>query len=227
MSVKGKITSDGKGTVTSTLVELAKDDKAFVDYTDVSKTPGLLVIYGRDGTVGTIPSTRVAQTMYPFAGLLQTGAGVDYASSANVAGCVKCHTDPYLKHGYIYGTVDGDAKTDFYTCKACHLDNGEGGHYEWQLLVDNPELAAEVPRCARGGGGRAADGRGEEGVRLQHDRHERRAHVARHGVPVPAVHGELRHLPRRQAGQGPDGRQLHGRDLQELPPGDRREGGRG
>ena len=68
---------------------------------------------------------------------------MDYVSSANVAGCVKCHTDPYLKHGYIYGTVDGDAKTDFYTCKACHLDNGAGGHFEWQLLVDNPELAAK------------------------------------------------------------------------------------
>ena len=48
LSLKGKITSDGKGTVTSTLVELPKDDKAFVDYTDVSKTDGLLVIYGRD-----------------------------------------------------------------------------------------------------------------------------------------------------------------------------------
>ena len=64
-------------------------------------------------------------------------------SSANVAGCVKCHTDPYLKHGYIYGQVNGDAKTDFYTCKACHLDNGAGGHYEWQLLVNDPALAAK------------------------------------------------------------------------------------
>ena len=143
LSLKGKLTSDGKGTVTSTLVELAKDDKAFVDYTDVSKTPGLLVIYGRDGTIGTIPNSRVAQAMFPFAGLLQTGGGVNYASSANVAGCVKCHTEPYLKHGYIYGTVGGDAKTDFYTCKACHLDNGEGGHFEWQLLVDDPEKAPE------------------------------------------------------------------------------------
>jgi hypothetical protein len=85
LSVKGKITSDGKGTVTSTLVELPKDDKAYVDYTDVSKTPGLLVIYGRDGTVGTIPNSRVAQTMYPFAGLLQTGSGVDYASTSSTA----------------------------------------------------------------------------------------------------------------------------------------------
>jgi hypothetical protein len=143
LSMKGKVTSDGKGTVTSTLVEPAKTDPAYYDYTDVSKTDGLLVVYGRDGTVGTIPNSRVAQNAYPFAGLLQTGAGVKYESSANVEGCVKCHTDPYLKHGYIYGTVDGDTKTDFYTCKACHVDNGEGGHFEWQLLVDNPEKAAE------------------------------------------------------------------------------------
>ena len=47
-----------------------------------------------------------------------------------------------LKHGYIYGQVNNDPATDFYTCKACHLDNGEGGHFEWQLLVDNPSLAA-------------------------------------------------------------------------------------
>ncbi len=200
MSLKGKITADGKGTVTSTLVELPKDDKAFVDYTDVSKTPGLVVIYGRDGTVGTIPNSRVAQNKYPFAGLLQTGAGVDYASSANVAGCVKCHTDPYLKHGYIYGTVDGDAKTDFYTCKACHLDNGEGGHYEWQLLVDDPELAAKFLAAPEE---EALELLSEEQKKLyayEHDRHERRAHVACHGIPVPAVHGELRHVPRRQAG---------------------------
>jgi hypothetical protein len=74
--------------------------------------------------------------------VLETGAGVDYVSAANDAGCSKCHTDPYLKHGYIYGQVDNDPTTDFYTCKACHLDNGEGGHFEWQLLVDDPAMAA-------------------------------------------------------------------------------------
>ncbi len=142
-SLKGKVTADGKGLVTSKLVELAKDDKAFVDYTDVSKTPGILVIYGRDETQGTIPGTRVRQAKYPFAAIMTTGAGVDYASTANVAGCVKCHTDPYLKHGYIYGQVNNDPKTDFMTCKVCHLDNGEGGHYEWQLLVNDPALAAK------------------------------------------------------------------------------------
>jgi OmcA/MtrC family decaheme c-type cytochrome len=68
---------------------------------------------------------------------------VNYASSANVADCVKCHTDPYLKHGYIYGEVNHDAATDFVTCKACHLDNNPGEHLEWQLLQDNPPLWAQ------------------------------------------------------------------------------------
>jgi OmcA/MtrC family decaheme c-type cytochrome len=102
---------------------------------------GLVVIYGTDEVVGRLPA-RIRQGKYPFAGLLETGAGVDYVSPANDAGCVKCHSDPYLKHGYIYGEVNGDASNDFYTCKACHLDSGEGGHYEWQMLVDDPALAA-------------------------------------------------------------------------------------
>jgi OmcA/MtrC family decaheme c-type cytochrome len=42
-----------------------------------------------------------------------------------------------------HAQVNGDPATDFYTCKACHLDNGEGGHFEWQLLVDDPEKAVE------------------------------------------------------------------------------------
>ncbi|MGE5603782.1 MAG: hypothetical protein ACM30E_12075, partial [Nitrososphaerales archaeon] len=148
LSLKGKITSDGKGGVTSTLTELASTDKNYVDYTDVSNTPGALAVYGRAGTQGTIPGTRVRQNQFPFAALLTTGSGVDYQSSANNAGCVKCHTDPYLKHGYIYAEVNGDPKTDFITCKVCHLDNGEGGHYEWQLMVNDPTLAAEYLKAA-------------------------------------------------------------------------------
>ncbi len=102
--------------------------------------PGLVVLYGRDETVGSLPA-RVALNKYPFAAVLKTGT-VDYVSAANDAGCVKCHTDPYLKHGYIYAQVNQDPATDFLTCKACHLDNGEGGHFEWQLLVDDPAMAA-------------------------------------------------------------------------------------
>jgi OmcA/MtrC family decaheme c-type cytochrome len=132
LSLLGDLTCDGTGTCTSTLVG---------DAPDVSNTPGVIVLYGTDEIVGTLPA-RVRQGKYPFAALLEMGGGVDYVSPANNAGCEKCHSTPYLKHGYIYGEVSHDPATDFYTCKACHLDNGEGGHYEWQLLVNDPPLAA-------------------------------------------------------------------------------------
>ncbi len=53
LSLKGKLTSDGNGLVTSTLVEKADRRQGFVDYTDVSQVPGLVVVYGRDETVAT------------------------------------------------------------------------------------------------------------------------------------------------------------------------------
>ena len=93
---------------------------------NLSAVDGLIVLYGRKDQVGSLPA-RVVQNKYPFAGLLETGAGVDYASPANprapegvatLGGCEKCHTVPFLKHGYIYGRVDHDAANDFYTCKA-------------------------------------------------------------------------------------------------------------
>ena len=142
LSLKGDLTYDGAGGCTSTLVEKAPGADGYVDYTDISGVNGLIVVYGRDETVGRLPA-RVYQNKYPFAALLETGAGVDYVSAANNDGCEKCHTVPYLKHSYIYGQVNQDPATDFYTCKACHLDNGEGGHFEWQLLVDDPEKAVE------------------------------------------------------------------------------------
>jgi OmcA/MtrC family decaheme c-type cytochrome len=130
-SLMGEVAYDGAGGITSTVAESP----------DFSAIDGLVVVYGRDEDMGRLPA-RVYQTKYPFAAMLETGAGVDYVSPANNAGCVKCHTDPYLKHGYIYAQVNQDPATDFYTCKACHLDNGEGGHFEWQLLVNDPALAA-------------------------------------------------------------------------------------
>lgn len=131
LTLKGKMVYDRDGGVTSTMTGTV----------DLSAVPGIIVVYGTDETVGRLPA-RVLQAKFPFAALLKTGTGVDYVSAANNDGCVKCHTDPYLKHGYIYAQVDADPATDFYTCKACHLDNGVGGHFEWQLLVEDPALAA-------------------------------------------------------------------------------------
>ena len=134
LSLMGDVTCDSEGACTSVLSGEAPD---------VGDTDGVVVLYGADEVVGRLPA-RIRQVKYPFAALLETGGGADYVSAANNDGCEKCHTDPYLKHGYIYAQVDGDPATDFITCKACHLDNGEGGHFEWQLLVDDPELAAAV-----------------------------------------------------------------------------------
>jgi OmcA/MtrC family decaheme c-type cytochrome len=115
---------------------------------DFTGTNGVVAVFGRDETLSDFDEspelrfTRVAQNKYPFATFIETGAPVAYVSPANVKGCEKCHTIPFLKHGYIYGQVAADPATDFITCKACHLDNGEGGHFEWQLTVDDPPLWA-------------------------------------------------------------------------------------
>ncbi|MBC7260235.1 MAG: hypothetical protein H5T65_13455 [Chloroflexi bacterium] len=133
LSLKGKTTYDGQGVATTVVTGT----------TNLAAMDGLIVVYGTDEIVGSLPA-RIRQGKYPFVGMKQTGKGVDYTSPANVAGCEKCHTVPYLKHGYIYAQVDGDPATDFYTCKVCHLDNGEGGHFEWQLLVTDPAKALPV-----------------------------------------------------------------------------------
>jgi ribosomal protein L31 len=130
-----------------------KDNNALGQVGDLSLLNGIIELNGRNDRQGTLASpSRVQLSLFPFAGLLETGpAGVDYASAANVSGCEKCHTVPYLKHGFIYGRIGGvagDNATDFYTCKGCHMDNARpgdlpgGGHLIWQLLVDNPQLAA-------------------------------------------------------------------------------------
>jgi OmcA/MtrC family decaheme c-type cytochrome len=137
LALKGTMTYDGAGGMTSTLTS---SDPAYAS--DFDEVDGLVVVYGRNNTVGRLPA-RVYQTKYPFAALLETGDGVDYVSPANNDGCEKCHTVPYLKHSYILGQVNDDPSTDFLTCKVCHLDNGEGGHFEWQLLVDDPVKAVE------------------------------------------------------------------------------------
>jgi OmcA/MtrC family decaheme c-type cytochrome len=69
------------------------------------------------------------------------GDGDSYESVAVVSGCEKCHGAPYGKHGYRQAAVDG--LSDFASCKACHYDSREGGHFEWQALVSDPERFAE------------------------------------------------------------------------------------
>ncbi|MGB7970837.1 MAG: hypothetical protein WCF31_02590, partial [Candidatus Deferrimicrobiaceae bacterium] len=146
-----------KGTVTYLGAGVCQSVNPSLDNVDLSTLPGLVLVYGRNETLTdkeddiALRFTRVTQNRYPFAGVLETASftAAPYFSAANNDGCEKCHTIPYLKHGYIYGEIDQDPATDFFTCKACHLDNEPGGHYEWQLEVNDPPLWATY----RGGEG--------------------------------------------------------------------------
>ncbi len=64
------------------------------------------------------------------------GNADEYESYANVEGCQKCHGTPYRKHGYREAVVAG--LPTFAACKACHYDDRNGGHPDWQQIVDNP-----------------------------------------------------------------------------------------
>lgn len=65
-----------------------------------------------------------------------------YESSANVEGCESCHGAPYMKHGYRAAEVEG--LTAFAACKTCHYDSRNGGHEDWQILVDDPLRYSEI-----------------------------------------------------------------------------------
>jgi OmcA/MtrC family decaheme c-type cytochrome len=77
----------------------------------------------------------VSNTAMAFGTALAADAN-SYESMANVAGCVKCHGSPYMKHGYRNPIVAG--LPDFSSCKSCHYDDRNGGHEDWQYMVDDP-----------------------------------------------------------------------------------------
>jgi OmcA/MtrC family decaheme c-type cytochrome len=136
---------------TNVCTSKVNDNNALGQVGDLSLLNGIIELNGRDDRQGTLASpSRVQLALFPFAGLLKTGT-VAYGSAATVSGCEKCHTVPYLKHGFIYGRVAGDNATDFYTCKGCHMDNGAGGHFIWQLLADNPQRAASYDAAGETG----------------------------------------------------------------------------
>ena len=97
MSLKGALEYDGNGGTTSTMTGTV----------DLSAAARPRRGVRRREQVGALPP-RIRQVKYPFAAMLEMAGGVDYVSAANNAGCEKCHTDPYLKHGNIYAQVGGD-----------------------------------------------------------------------------------------------------------------------
>jgi OmcA/MtrC family decaheme c-type cytochrome len=89
---------------------------------------------------------NVASAAVAF-GAADAAVAGSYDSTANVAGCEKCHGQPYLKHGYRAAEVD--PLPDFGACKSCHYDTRNGGHPDWQYMVDEPfNWATGVPATA-------------------------------------------------------------------------------
>ncbi len=133
-----------KGTLTyNSTTGVCTSTYSTIDLGDKSASNGTITVYGYDEKVASVPGGRVTAGKYPFASVQKLNT-VNYTSAANVAGCEKCHPIPYGKHGNILGAtkVAGGAATEFYTCKPCHKDNGQGGHFEWPLAVNDPTLAA-------------------------------------------------------------------------------------
>jgi OmcA/MtrC family decaheme c-type cytochrome len=75
-----------------------------------------------------------------LANVAQTIGTVGYVSTANVAGCAKCHGAPYRKHGNIEAKVTG--MPDFAVCMNCHGESFNGGDAAWQLLAEDPAAFA-------------------------------------------------------------------------------------
>jgi OmcA/MtrC family decaheme c-type cytochrome len=110
----------------------------------------IVQIYGVDEILEVDAARHMNMGKYPFAGVRKYGT-VNYGSYANVSGCENCHTQPFLKHAYIYGKVtadDGTTTTEFYTCKGCHTETRTGGHRDWQLLKDDPAKYVELTDAA-------------------------------------------------------------------------------
>jgi hypothetical protein len=68
---------------------------------DLNTLDGVIVAYGRDETVTSIPAAHISIAKYPFATMIRTGAASVYTSLANSSACEGCHTQPFLKHAYI------------------------------------------------------------------------------------------------------------------------------
>ncbi|MGI9224049.1 MAG: multiheme c-type cytochrome, partial [Woeseiaceae bacterium] len=97
-------------------------------------------IVGRiaDGPLDIADATAPRMQMYEnlVSASFAIGDIATYDSVATVDGCVACHNAPYRKHGNLEVVVAG--VPDFVQCWGCHSVDSDGGHPEWQHMVDNP-----------------------------------------------------------------------------------------
>jgi OmcA/MtrC family decaheme c-type cytochrome len=124
---------------------------------DLNNSNGLAYAYIADGPIHTEQPAGSHVHLYDdvaSAGLA-FGDVATYESVANVSGCEKCHGKPYMKHGYRDPVVTG--LSDFSSCKSCHYDTRDGGHQDWQVLVNDPARYAELTAESEATGTRFRD----------------------------------------------------------------------
>jgi OmcA/MtrC family decaheme c-type cytochrome len=109
---------------------------------DLNNSKGQAYGYIADGLLDTESGGHVQMYDDVANAGLAFGDVTTYQSAANVSGCEKCHGKPYMKHGYRAAEVEG--LSDFSSCKSCHYDTRDGGHEDWQILVNEPARYAEI-----------------------------------------------------------------------------------
>jgi OmcA/MtrC family decaheme c-type cytochrome len=128
-------------------------------YTAVKKGLGFrpenepsLMVYGYFGDKLVLPVKGHYNLMDNVVSVSRTyGAPIDYVSTANVAGCEKCHPAPYSKHGYRQAHVAG--LPDFAACKACHSDQRAGVDFNLAMAYDDPAELARIMALGPGADG--------------------------------------------------------------------------
>ena len=122
---------DGHYSVTKTGLTYAPED-----------SNGQVYAYIAEGRLKSEPAGHVILYDNVASAAMPFGDVATYQSYANVSACEKCHGTPYMKHGYRNPIVEG--LSDFSSCKSCHYDTRDGHDQLWQILVNDPERAAEI-----------------------------------------------------------------------------------
>jgi len=126
----GTPASNGDGTYT-TATNLSYDPLAFVGGAIIGK-----IATDRVDIADVNTGARVALYDNLAHDVFDIGNIATFESTANVEACEACHGAPYNKHGNIAAAVEG--APDFTQCHACHVDDTNGGHEDWQYLLDDP-----------------------------------------------------------------------------------------
>jgi len=130
----------GVYTASKTASTIAPGNANYFGYVELAATP---ISYHQGAIVDKAQDADSHFQAYEVlaAGGKAYGTALTTASNANVAGCAKCHGDPYLKHGHIDPLAVDDV--DFLSCKLCH-NTSAGSDVAWQILKDDPARAAEI-----------------------------------------------------------------------------------